>query len=234
MRILPVLAVFASTVFTGYSALNRVDDPPPRETRLVEKKLEQLTNHQMDPLCAKALAISPAKWKHAETENFILHYRRQTEAQRVAREIEFDLWYVAKVLAAPKGSYARKSHVYIFQDEKEWRQFLLNDSKPDWMASFARGDELFLHVGGMGEGFDSHLLAHETTHAVVSRIYPGRHWPVWLNEGFAEFMGDASVAARKQQFRKGLEKDLTHAGLSIQELTAMTEYPEDREKIRQL
>ncbi len=208
--------------------------PPPREVRLVEKKFDQLANRDIDPMGEKALAIAPAKWKHAETDNFIVHYRRVTEAQRVVREIEFDLWFVAKTLGATRERYTKKSHVFVFQDEREWDDFLSQVAVPDWSASFAHGDELFLHVGGAGEGFDSHLLAHETTHAVVARLYPQNHWPLWLNEGFAEYMGDASVAARKGQFIKGLESNLTHATLSFDELTSLTAYPTGEEQIRAL
>jgi len=207
-------------------------DAPPRDVRLVEKKYEQLANRDLGAMGTKALAIVPAKWKHAETDNFIVHYRRVTEAQRAVREIEYALWYVAKTFGATKEQYARKSHVFIFQDEKEWKQFLVQTVIPQWSASFARGDELFLHVGGMGEGFDSHLVAHETTHAVVARLYPRKHWPVWLNEGFAEYMGSACVAARKGQYIKGLERNLTLAGLSFDQLIATTEYPQSREEVR--
>lgn len=208
--------------------------PPPREVRLVEKKFEELSNRDIDPMGKQALAIAPEKWKHAETDNFIIHYRRVTEAQRAVREIEFDLWFVAKTLGASKEQYAKKSHVYIFQDEKEWIKFLSETDCPDWFASFAHGDTLFLHVGGAGEGFDSHLLAHETTHAVVARLYPASQWPHWLGEGFAEYMGSASVAARKRQTLSSLQNRLHVATLSFEELTSLTSYPTEREKVSQL
>ena len=218
----------------GSSAWAALMDGPPREVGLVEKKIDQLANRDFDELGTKALAIALAKWKHAETENFIIHYRRATEARRAVREIEYDLWFVAQTLGVTKDRYSKKSHVFIFQDEREWGEFLAETKVPDWSASFAHGDELFLHVGGMGEGFDSHLLGHETTHAVVARLYPRDHWPVWLNEGFAEYMGGASVAAKKGQFIKGLQADLQYASLSLDELTAMTEYPADIKQVHQL
>ena len=207
---------------------------PPRDFRLTEKKFEQLANQDFDDLGTKALAIAPTKWKHAETDNFIIHYRRVTEAQRVVREIEFDLWFVAQSLGVGKDRYSKKSHVFIFQDEREWGTFLSQTSAAAWFASFAHGDELFLHVGGINEEFDSHLLAHETTHAVVARLYPRHPWPVWLNEGFAEYMGGASVAARKGLYVKGLQADLRFADLSLEELTGMTEYPSERNRVNQL
>jgi hypothetical protein len=96
----------------------------PRDVKLVEKKFEELSEQAMSGDGQKAMAIDPAKWKHAETENFILHYRRVTEAAKVAREVEYDLWFVATTLGATKDRYSKKSHVYVFEDEAEWKQFL--------------------------------------------------------------------------------------------------------------
>ena len=225
--IFPLIVLLFGTA--AWSA--RAEEPPSGEVRLEEKKFEQLSNQQIDPLGTQALAIQPAKWKHAETPHFIIHYRRATEAQKVVREIEFDIWYVANALAAGKERYAKKSHVYVFQDEREWKEFLSETSNPAWFGSFAHGDELFLHVGGMGEGFDSHTLAHETTHAVVARLYPGQRWPIWLNEGFAEYMGSASIAARKHQWTKGLQQELVKGTLSLEQLTSLKDYPADRQEV---
>jgi len=38
-----------------------------------------------------------------------------TEAHKVAREIEYDIWFIAKALGAGKEQYQRKSHVYILR-----------------------------------------------------------------------------------------------------------------------
>jgi hypothetical protein len=209
---------------------------PPRDPGLVEKKWEELSNQDVGPLGTKALGINPAKWRHAETENFVLHYRRVTEAHKVAREIEFDLWFVAKILTATPEQYARKSHVFVFEDEPEWKVFLPLSTMPEWTASFAHGDELFLNVrrtDATGK-FDSQTLAHEATHAVVARIYPRQRWPLWLSEGFAEYMGGASVAARKNQTVKRHQQVLDSAELPLDQLVALTQYPSQREAVAQL
>ena len=219
--ILPLIVVLIGTVSWAEVA----GDAPPREIRLEEKKIEQLSSQDSSLLGLKALAIAPAKWKHAETDHFIVHYRRATEAQKVVREVEFNLWYVAKSLGAAKERYAKKSHVYVFQDGVEWAGFRAEAEVPDWFASFAHGDELFLHVGGAGEGFDSEMLAHETTHAVVARLYPRQRWPRWLNEGFAEYMSTASLASRKGVWTQGMQRELFEATIPPSELTAMTDYP---------
>ena len=211
-------------------------DEPARDIPLVEKSWDQLTNAYVSPEGKIALSINPEKWKHAETENFILHYRRVTEAEKVAREIEYDLWFVAKTLGATKDRYQRKSHVFIFEDEREWKDFLSQTKEPQWAASFARGDELFLSVreADAGGQFDSHLLAHETTHAVVARLYPRERPPVWLSEGFAEYMGSASVAARKNQTVKRHERTLHMAQLSLNNLVKIDAYPQDTLQVIQL
>lgn len=212
---------------------------PAREVPLIEKKLEELSNREVSADGQKALAINAAKWKHAETDNFILHYRRVTEAQKVAREVEYDLWFVATTLGAGKDRYAMKSHVFVFEDEDEWKQFLGASSNPmKWAVSFAHGDDLYLNVRGSGNSgsgsFDSHTLAHETTHAVVARLYPRARWPLWLNEGFAEYMGGASVAARKGQSGKRYERDLKMADMSLPTLEGLTEYPSSEAQIHAL
>lgn len=214
-----------------------VASAPPREVKLVEKPFAALSDQEPNEKGKLALGIAPEKWKHAETENFILHFRRVTEAQKVAREVEYNLWYVATQLGATKDRYAKRSHVFIFEDDVEWTKFkgLLGPNGLAWSASFAVGDQLFLNVrGSNGGGFESQTLAHETTHAVVARVFPGRRWPLWLNEGFAEYMGGASVAARKGQSTKRFQRALSGAEVPLAKLEATTVYPMDPVEVGQL
>jgi hypothetical protein len=234
----PAASPFSSTL-TRATPPPPLSSPPSREIPLVEKKFDDLSNSKISPDGRLALSINPTKWKHAETDNFIIHYRRATEAQKVVREVEYDLWYVATTLRATKDRYDKKSHVYVFEDEKEWKDFLDQSANPmKWAASYAHGDELFLNIRGAGNSgsgsFDSHTLAHETTHAVVNRIFKGKRWPLWLNEGFAEFMGGASVAARKGQSPKRFERDLKMADLPLDKLAETTSYPTTEGAIHQL
>jgi hypothetical protein len=228
----------AATPFTGFSDTNGpTDTGGDQDVTLVEKPYDQLSDQTVDDFGAKALAIRPGDWKHAETDHFILHYRRVTEARKVAREVEFDIAFVANALGAKPEQYQRKSHVFIFEDQNEWQAFLPQVNEPAWAASFARGDELFLSLRNTtpgGEPFDSHILAHETTHAVVARLYPGAHWPLWLNEGFAEYMGGASVAARKNQTIRRHEHTLTFADMSLDQLQQIQVYPDDPIAVAQL
>ena len=201
---------------------------------VVEKPPGQLTTADISPVGQKALAIRPAAWLNAETPHFILHYRRITEAKRVTIEIEFHLNYVAKVLGAGPDRYAKKSHVFIFEDERDWKGFLSEAQAPPWASSFARGDELFLNVRDSHTGmFDSQTLAHETTHAIVARLYPGKHWPRWLGEGFAEHMSGQSTGARMGQYNQRLLQRFQMATLPVDRLVATEDYPDDPRAVAQ-
>lgn len=203
--------------------------------QLVEKPFDQLSNTELSANGKLAMAINPSKWKHAETPNFELHYRRVTEAQKVAREVEYNLGCVAKALGAELNSCGRRSHVFVFEDEGEWHAFLPKTNAQPWASSFASRDDLYLNIRATkgGNTFDSETLAHETTHAVVARLYPARSWPRWLNEGFAEYMSGASVAARKHQPVVRHQGALKAANLSLDELVSSTDYPSDEESVHQ-
>lgn len=200
-----------------------------------EKPVAALANADYGANAQIALAVRPAAWRHGESPHFILHYRRITEAKRVALEIEYHLTYVARALGAGPERYSHKSHVFIFEDENDWKAFLSQTTLPQWSASFAVGDELFLNVRvGQTGMFNSQTLAHETTHAVVARLYPRQRWPLWLNEGFAEQMSGQSVGARMGQYNPRLLQRFRVANLPLNEMTAMTVYPPETTDVARL
>lgn len=206
------------------------------DVALVEKPFDQLSNQKLDDTGRKALAIRPQAWKHAETENFVLHYRRLTDATRVAREVEYDLKFVAATLGATKQQYAGKSHVFIFQDANEWRTFNSKTDEVQWAVSFADGDNLYLNVRDSGGGgpFDSTNVAYTATEVIESRLYPNKDWPPWLDSGFAGYMAGASIAARKNEPVEREEKNLRNAVMPLDEMQKATDYLKDLAQERQL
>jgi hypothetical protein len=152
----------------------------------------------------------------------------------VALQIEFHLAFVARTLGAAPERYAEKSHVFIFEDDKDWKAFLAQTTVPPWAGSFAFGDELFLNVrNGTTGTFDAQTLAHETTHAVMARLYPHQRFPLWLSEGFAEEMSGRSFAARQGYNPRSLQRFRTPP-MPLQELIAMTAYPPNPVAVLQL
>ncbi len=204
-----------------------------------EKPWDQLANHDVGESGNVALGLRPTAWLHGETPSWIIHYRRITEAKRVALEIDFHITFVAKFLGAQPGQLAHKANVFVFEDEKDWKEFMSKATQfsnvSPWASSFAYGEDLFLNVRNGTTGiFDSQTLAHETTHAVVARVYPRKRCPLWLNEGFAEEMSGRSVGARMGQFNQRMLQRFHAASLTPDQLTAMTTYPTDLPAVAQL
>ena len=85
-----------------------VSTPPPYDVALRQEPWEKLPDRQISRVGQEALALRPQQWRHGETENFVFHYRGLSEALQVAREIEFDLWYVANSLGAREGGLHEK------------------------------------------------------------------------------------------------------------------------------
>ena len=225
----------STTQQTPGSSLSKLAPEPPRDIPLIEKKWDELPERgrELSEIAARALELDREKWRHAETPNFVLNYRRESEARKVAREVEYDLWFVATTLRAGPERYERKSHVFIFEDEEEWKKFVaMMPGVPPWSSSFAHGDELFLNVRNTaGASFDSRTLAHEATHAIVARLFPRTRWPLWLNEGFAEYMASAGVAARKGQSVKRHSSVLRNADMPLEKMFELEDYPRDREDV---
>ena len=217
------------------SLLGAADPARADEVPLEQKPFAALSDQDVGEDGQIALAIRPESWLHAEIPHFILHYRRITEARRVAIEIEYHLAYVAKLLGAGPERYAKKAHVFIFEDEKDWKGFVAQTGAPPWSSSFAHGTSLYLNIRDARTGiFDSQTLAHETTHAVVARLYPGHRWPLWLSEGFAEQMSGAATSARMGQYNQRLLQHFRFATLPLDQLTTMTAYPQDVQAVGQL
>ena len=209
------------------------------EIQFEQKGWDTLSNHDVGEEGNLALSIRPTAWLHGETPNWIIHYRRITEAKRVALEIDFHIGFVAKTLGARPDQLSHKANVFVFEDDKDWKEFMskvtaISPVSP-WAASFAHGQDLFLNVrNGTTGTFDSQTLAHETTHAVVSRIYPNKYCPLWLNEGFAEEMSGRSVGARMGQYNQRLLQRFQTATLNPEQLVAMRDYPLELAAVAQL
>ncbi len=141
-------------------------------------------------------AISAQPWKHAETSHFVVHYVDNSSASAAMHYIECAFYVVTEALQIDTRIAPRKIHVFVFPDPTTWKEFKSKQDLPPQVSGFAYKDELFL--GAQEERFTYiKVLCHESTHAIVAHFYPGRKWPLWLNEGFAEYMGAKSLAVRR-------------------------------------
>src|SRR5437868_6135779 len=69
---------------------------------------------------------------------------------------------------------------------------------------------------------------------MVARIYGERRWPVWLSEGFADYMADACNAVRRGLPPGANPRNLRSATMTLTELMSVTRYPEDDASVPQL
>ncbi|MCG3150211.1 MAG: hypothetical protein PCFJNLEI_03691 [Verrucomicrobiae bacterium] len=174
-----------------------------------------------------ALGLSPEKWKHAETEHFIVHFVRNGE--KVGRFAEEQYREVREFLGdRPDLLKGRKSQVFAFFEPEDWRKFAARVQVP-WAAGITRGDEFFylaVTETKRSEAKDR-TLAHEMTHLVFNRFYRGR-LPLWLNEGIAEYFGQRKTSTISQFRQRMGQTEPYHLG----KLLAAEKYPERPEEIQ--
>ena len=140
-----------------------------------------------------ALQIKGEIWKHAETEHFIYHFRDEKQAQTVTEHAEAYYQWVKQMFGVESDDWPTKSQVYIFEDKNVWREFNKRaGERLPGAEAYTDGTDLFIYR----ESFflsPQKTLAHEITHIVAYRFIRGT-LPLFLNEGFAEFMSYKAVA----------------------------------------
>ena len=162
-------------------------------TVLPEVAFAELSQPDQNPLGAQALAINAADWKHGETEHFIYHYQRSYVATPVAVEAEFSFRVIAKELAQPQVPWPQKAHIYIFERPDAWESFQTAGQLEQWTGGIQSGGSLFI-VRNPAYRFSDNTLGHEVAHLVLYRLY-GPRIPLWLNEGFAQYVSKNAHAS---------------------------------------
>jgi hypothetical protein len=133
--------------------------------------------------------IQPEKWKHGETDHFIIHYTK--DASKIARRAEEIYAAIFEFLQNPPDRRAdKKSHIYAIHEWEDFVFFRKTIARIPWVGGVCRGNEFWFPSRDERGDFDSkgRILNHEMTHLVFNRIFIGRV-PLWLNEGTAEYFG---------------------------------------------
>jgi hypothetical protein len=174
------------------------------EDSFKEKTWDKLSSREESDWGSMALAMSPSKWQHGETDHFIIHYGRNGE--KIGRRSEIFYAEIREFFGnRPDLLGTHKSQIFAFQDPGEWKQFAEKIKCP-WAGGVTRGDEFF-YQGTTEEGrFDSKgkVQAHEITHLIFNRLFQGRP-PLWLNEGIAEYFGQRKTSTLTQ-FRQQMSQ----------------------------
>jgi hypothetical protein len=184
-------SVISLLFLVGASAL--AQSPAPGLNALPQVEFSRLSQRDPNPLGAKALAIHPEQWKHAETEHFVYHFVDSFVATPISVEAEFHYRVVVKELQREPPAGDVKSHLYIFQKPVDWQEFQSAGGLEPWTGGIQSQGGLFI-VRDPAYKFASNALGHEIAHLVLHRYYPDGV-PIWLNEGFAQYVSKGAQAS---------------------------------------
>jgi len=179
-------------------AIKTIDDirGGKRSFQLQEVAEDKMDLRTLTPLGRMALDLPGMKWTHAQTDHFVLHYERSTFARKVGRMGEFMYTFIGTDLHVKAQQNEGRSHIFIFRNEKEWRQFLRTSLvSTEWAFSLVQGPAMFLQQNKDTTSSGA-VLAHEMTHLVINRFFNGTP-PLWLNEGLAQWYEEFGYAAFK-------------------------------------
>jgi len=195
---------------------------------LPEVEFSALSQMDRNPLSTKALAIRPPDWKHGETEHFIYHFIHSYVATPISVEAEFHFRVIAKELGLETlPGASEKSHIYIFEQAEDWKAFQVNARLEPWTGGIHSRGSLFI-VRDPAYRFANNSLGHEIAHLVLFRVYQ-RVLPLWLEEGFAEYVSRVTRAsyqrARNYIARPRSEPISSDRLIPLSQLTALTDYP---------
>ncbi len=205
----------------------------PANGALAEIPFTRLPDRQLRPLGQAALAIRPSEWKHTETANFICHFFHSYAAAPVTVEAEFYYRVIAQELGKDTTRWERKSHIFVFETAEDWAAFQRKGALDPWTGGIHSGGELFIRRDPAFK-FQGNTLGHEVAHLVVDRFF-GSNVPLWLNEGYAEYVSRRCHAAfqRARNYASRPTSRGLPAGVFVPlaELTAAVSYPAEVEKV---
>ena len=206
---------------------------PVGSASLREVPFTALSSPYVTPLGTAALSIRPTEWKHAETENFVYHFFQGFVAAPVAVEAEFYYRVIARDLSKDTSHWERKAHIFVFERPEDWKMFQSKANLDPWTGGIHANNELFIQRDPTYK-FKGWSLGHETAHLVINRFY-GSNVPLWLNEGYAEYI--ARVACASFYRARGYDahprtSNLPAGGfIPIEQLANMLTYPAEVPKV---
>jgi hypothetical protein len=196
---------------------------------LPELGYAQLSDRSVTPLGQAALGIRASEWKHAETPNFIYHFFHSFVAAPVSVEAEFYYRVIARELEKDTTKWERKSHIFVFETAEDWAAFQQRGALDPWTGGIHSRGELFIRRDPQFR-FKGNTLGHEVAHLVVDRFF-GSNVPLWLNEGYAEYVSIRCYAAfqRARNYRARPVSAAVDAArfVPLAELTSAQAYPQE-------
>ena len=220
-NILIVLAVFSSFSFC------EADFAYASEIPVIEP--EGLSDKDMSPTGKAALSFDKDLWKHAESAHFVYHFTDNKEAETIYINAEVYYEWIKELFGVKEDKWSKKNHIFIFSDEKVWKEFNGRIKSKMEGDAFTNGWELFIYRNPYWLA-PKRSLAHEITHVVIFRFLDGP-LPLFLNEGFAEFISARALAMQLQKSEyeiRPLQLIAESEFIPLKELINMDSYPQGR------
>ncbi len=193
---------------------------------------DQLSEKAISNLGLTALGVSPETWNHAETENFIYHYRNSFVGTPVSVEAEFYYRVISGDLKKDTASWERKCRIFVFEESNNWDEFKVAGELDPWTGGLHVNNELYIKRDPSYKWQD-HILGHEVAHLVIDRFYGGSSIPLWLNEGYSEFISRIAYASywrARDEFAKPTSPPVPlERFMPLQRLTSFRDYPRESE-----
>jgi len=190
---------------------------------------EELSDRDISPQGKAALSLNREGWKHAETEHFVYHFTDVKNAETVYLHAEIYYQWIKKMFGIEKDEWSKKGQLFIFEDPKIWEGFNHENGEPLFAAeAFTTGWELFIYRAPFWLS-PQKTLAHEITHIVLFRFLDGPI-PIFLNEGFAEFVAFKAIAVQAggDEYRlRVLQLVPADRYIPLEKLICMRSYPTD-------
>ena len=216
-------------LWLAFIAAAAVAQPPPAESPAHDVAAEAVDRTGLLPADSALLDRPEFRWKHLQTDHFVLHHDQKIFAAKVARMGERFYDAISADLPGLRDRIApSRSHVFVFRDPADWAAIVAGTPGIDsWAASFVRGNAMYLQETGTAPSEKMGTLAHEMAHLVFNRFIPVR-LPLWLNEGLAEYYGEFAY-----RDARGLGQNRRSAFRSLKKRTPLAEllgaadYPAD-------
>lgn len=190
----------ASTV-AGGDALAGADQEREAYARRILELPEQRRIKLLDDVARRAIGwLDEETTQRAATPHFIVYAdgRSKGVAETIAGNLEAVLQTLSTFFGTDVPLYPEKYKLVavVYEHESQFAQLRSSVFNYEWAAGFYHPAGLIsFHREVHTPGRLLSLLIHEATHAFLDRhvVRPGTRIPTWLNEGFADYIGNSRV-----------------------------------------
>lgn len=197
-------------------------------TQLIE--WEDLSAPPKSKTSATALTFAD-NWKHTESSHFIYHFITEKTAESITTYAEIYYDWIKDLFGITNDAWDTKVQVFVFEEEPKWREFVAKTGGLLEGQAFTDGEELFIYRTPFWLS-PRQTLAHEMTHVLVYRFIKGR-LPLFLNEGFAEYVSYKTLATHfggNQYELRTANKIAASDYIPLKTLTTLNAYPKENIK----